>query len=223
MVTLAKRMAAIGIICGLPYTAAADPIRIDLLATSGTIVVSRTFSQSFLGLNIAGPGFSFTGGSEFVQMEIPPCECFPFGQTISFSAILPGPLFGDLTFHGRNFHLSSQDRDNASFVLSAPSFVLPSSGPPPGDNISFTTPFSLGGGFRGFDGPDVILVNLAGTGRATGTLFIDLHGAPGFTLRNPAFRYEFSAEPVPEPASLVLLSTGLAGVAMRTARRRQLR
>jgi hypothetical protein len=222
MVTLAKRMAVIGIVCGLPYTAAADPIRIDLLATSGTMVVSRTrtFPQSFLGFNIAGPDFSFTGGSEFVQ-EIPHCECFNFGQTISFSGILPGPFFGDLTFQGRNFHSSSQDSGNASFFLSAPSFVLPSSGPPPGENISFTTPFSLGGGFRGFDGPDVILVNLAGTGRATGTFFVDLHGAPGFTLRNPAFRYEFAAEPVPEPASLVLLGTGLAGVVTRTARRRR--
>jgi hypothetical protein len=87
----------------------------------------------------------------------------------------------------------------------------------PDDLSPVVTTFSYVGGVSVHtrDGLFVNSFQLTGTGIAT---FTFAPGNPGFFNRGQA-SFEFAPEPVPEPATLILLGTGLAGVAAKLKRR----
>ena len=80
-----------------------------------------------------------------------------------------------------------------------------------------TAPVSFSGTFRFFDFPTETVLNLTGSGLAT-LGFTKFPTSPGFFLSSATYEFE-PAMPTPEPMSIVLVGTGLAGLAALRRRR----
>jgi PEP-CTERM motif-containing protein len=110
-------------------------------------------------------------------------------------------------------------------VFTSTPFVLP---PPTNGAGSFQTPFTLSGRVQGYSSinrtPDSLLfdIDLTGSGTTTSTIrYIEGVGyAPIFV--NATYRFApADVAATPEPASMLLLGTGVAGLVMRQRRRGQ--
>ncbi len=211
----------------MPISAAADPINVRV--TDGELVVPG----SGLGdLNLIGEGgFSLTGRVDprfgvfmpYAQcVSIPEC---PAGTNLSLRAFWSGfdIRSGVVTYDGRTYPL--REFDGASAAVSfIGSVVLPPLAP----SAVLTAPFELvpfdssrGGSLFAFPYPDSLLGFLYGSGTATITL--SPYG-PFFpdSWTVDSVRYEFSAaDPVPEPATMVMVGLGIAGIARRVSRKRR--
>jgi hypothetical protein len=222
MSVFSKQVATVATVMmfGLPCTPlAADPIRINVSVTSGTISAGPTANYG-AWYNLAANEFSFQGTSR-AMLDAHRCNPCQIGQSISLSGFLSPSFFGTVTSQGRPFVLFLGNT-SGGFSLDAPSFALPPSG---SGRISLTTPFSLGGSVRLIQGSGQARQEfefaLTGSGLATGTFSVSALPRGTFISANN-FRFDFAqrSEPIPEPASVVLLATGLAGVIIRNARRR---
>ena len=205
--------------------ASGDPISVTSghLTVTGTSGVFELFGDS--GLAISGRTSAFSG----VFAPWSQCTSFPEcppGTTVSLRAHWSGfdVRSGVLSFEGRTYPVT----DSGAFVALefSGSFVTP----PFAESAVVTAPFQLipwtvstGGSGFSLPFPDHLLRSLAGSGTAT----ITLSPYPVAEFPNrwsvDSVRYEFAAaEPVPEPASLLLVGVGIAGVA-RYAKRRAAR
>ena len=145
--------------------------------------------------------------------------CLP-GRPFSLNAAWFGGISGTASFEGRTFSLSQQGEQtggmNAFFegILLLPAFEGERFG-------SAAAPFTFSGALFlpfefGFPPADV---PLQGRGTATATFEWPNPDIPNSWIFRD-IRYEFeSAAPVPEPTSLILIGTGLGGLAFRRWRR----
>jgi hypothetical protein len=172
----------------------------------------------------SGQGFQLRGTTEFGDMGVSCHDCAA-GSLATFRYAFNGVNFGGSGVVGgvdyqRLFY-------QGQFTLGG-SFVMPA-----GDTDTFfvTAPFELTGAVTGYTGnpqfgdpgPAVFSYSLRGQGLATiqFSRFVDQDGVVHYFASHTNITYRFQGAPVPEPAALLLLATGLTGVAARRRRRRE--
>jgi hypothetical protein len=194
--------------CSAAY---ADPI----VVTGGS--VSRVYVGANAPISLQGAGLSLTGAG--YESFIGPASCNPClvgGPPITFNATIdsfvhtapaPGMVggnsFSDVFLDGR-----------MSFF--GPSFPVSLAA----SNLSLNAPFTFFATLRGFSNSSLSgtpLFNDVFVGQGIATARYSVTKGPGATLVTSVdVNYQFA--PTPEPASALLLLTGVAAVAMRSRR-----
>jgi hypothetical protein len=208
---------------GLPPAASADPVTI----TSGVISIVRSMSSGE-AIQLQGTdgvsSFSLDGFfSSQSSIGVLPCRpCSPTQSTLSLFIGTSGlDLTGDLMYGNDHYRVGSLAETFGSvFLQISGTTLLP---PPPSsindlatvgglfviDRATFRPPLS-GGPFGNGN-------SLVGSGVATVSLFAEDagQGVLAWSLRSAEYRFGEGQAPIPEPATFVLLASGLIGVAAR--------
>ena len=204
-------------------TAAADPVTV----TGGSVTSSSFDTSAFI--NLTGDGFSLSVGSEGIVTPLDQCHpCTSTAPvTLGFNGMIglfnnggkPG-VFNGVSYAQTFFN------GNLSFV--GPTFDSSVLSP---TNLTFTAPFTMTGtllnyasGSDAFNGgPVVFTASLTGSGTATAQFLADPPSQQfGQLFEARSVTYQFAANPAatPEPTSLLLVGSAVAGILLRCRRRR---
>jgi PEP-CTERM motif len=219
--TRAKLVSAFGIVflsvLTLPQTARAEPITI----TNGFVSVTSNIRDT-LSFNFSGDGLSVNGFDLHapVAQYASPCLssaslCQP-GDLIFPTVLIPlSAEIGSgssVTFNGTTVLVSWASHD--SFLqFTGPGVMIPSSA----DQITLTMPFDMLGTIHvhplSDPGTVIFSTTIDGSGIATLMLQRPAGNPSGFAVT--AARYDFNPAAVPEPATIILLTTSVAGIVAR--------
>jgi len=212
-VSLGSVVVAAVLSVAVPGSVTADPVVI----TSGTINVTSPLSFPSALISIEGDAFSLTGRlSEGGAITCFPCPAGSHPIAVSWggtmgtgSGTVNGTLYSSLFFAGTGFTVEG-------------TATLPSDGP---SMFSLTFPFSVAAGSTIWGYSDrertnrVFVLDVAGSGTAEMTVARPPSGLVLWDTQALSYTFGATEAPIPEPASLLLLGTGLAGVVVRRARR----
>jgi len=216
--TMMPRTFALTIAAVLTFSpvALADPVRI---VTSGFYTVIWDEESDF---RFIGTGFELRGVANDPGRTNPLFRCYPcaagtsLGLSTDFtgssytedSAIFEGLFYPDVYYTG-------------SMTIRAGSVIVPDLA----DRAVLSAPFTASGFLAGYDniaGTGALLFSTALSGRGTASVtFRNLHlpGIEGIHADSISYQFDDSA-PIPEPATLLLVGSGLSAMYLRRRRRR---
>jgi len=214
---------ALGVLLG--WTAA-TPVQADPLTVSGGHATFRLSAGQFV---LTGSGFSLSGGTE--GLVSPLFDCFACEAvnpiTLGFSGAISGSPFGG---SGGEFNGVTSDSLTLAGLLTftGPDF---SSAILSGSNLTVTRPFTFTAQIEGFSSgsdfqlgnPPLFRAQLVGGGTASARFIGPTANPEGndlFFIRDVTYEFSSEVAATPEPASLLLLATGLAGCVTRVRGRR---